>query len=258
MKKALALFLALVLSMSLMTACGSKKEETPAAAPAESGETSSDALPGEGMKIALVCDKVGTQVFLTQMVDALNEAAAKYGFEPTVAECADSAAFEDNMRALVAEDYDLIIGGGWQAGDAINKVATEYPDAANYALIDSEVEAENVKCISYREQEGAYLIGVIAALTTDGESHTYGAVHVNEGPGSWKWRYGYMEGVKSIDPDAQFVFNYTASYSDPAKAKELAIQQYEQNGGVLMQMRAAQSGSYEWLDNPWPWDYKEG
>ena len=84
MKKALALFLALVLSMSLMTACGSKKEETPAAAP-ESGETSSEALPGEGMKIALVCDKVGTQVFLTQMVDALNEAAAKYGFEPTVA-----------------------------------------------------------------------------------------------------------------------------------------------------------------------------
>ena len=34
------------------------------------------------------------------------------------------------MRALVAEGYDLIIGGGWQAGDAINKVATEYPDAA--------------------------------------------------------------------------------------------------------------------------------
>ena len=77
MKKALALFLALVLSMSLMTACGSKKEETPAPAPAES-ETKGDALPGEGMKIALVCDKVGTQVFLTQMVDALNEAAAKY------------------------------------------------------------------------------------------------------------------------------------------------------------------------------------
>lgn len=245
MKKAFALFLALVLSMSLMTACGSKKEETPAAAP-EGGETSGEALPGEGMKIALVCDKVGTQVFLTQMVDALNEAAEKYGFEPTVAECADSAAFEDNMRALVAEDYDLIIGGGWQAGDAINKLANEYPDAADYALIDSEVEAENVKCISYREQEGAYLIGMLAALTTDGESHMYGAVHVNEGPGSWKWRYGYMEGVKSIDPDAQFVFNYTASYSDPAKAKELAIQQYEQ-GCVFINSAAAggDSGTFE-------------
>lgn len=247
MKKVFALLLALLLSMSLLTACGSQDtEEDTSGDAAETGETGGDALPGEGMKIALVCDKVGTQVFLTQMVEALNEAAEKYGFEPTVAECADSAAYEDNMRALVAEGYDLIIGGGWQAGDAINKVATEYPDAANYALIDSEVEAENVKCISYREQEGAYLIGVLAALVTDGESHMYGSVHVNEGPGSWKWRYGYMEGVKSVDPDAEFVFNYTASYSDPAKAKELAIQQFEQ-GCVFVNSAAAggDSGTFE-------------
>ena len=242
MKKTLAMLLALAMSLSLLTGCGSKKDDAPAAdnSDAAAGETTGEAKPGEGMKIALVCDKVGTQVFLTQMVEALNEAADKYGFEATVAECADSAAFEDNIRALVAEEYDLIIGGGWQSGDAVNKVATEYPDAAHYALIDSEVEAENVKCISYREQEGAYLIGALAALTTDGESHKYGAVHVNEGPGSWKYRYGYMEGVKSIDPDAQFVFNYTNSYSDPAKAKELAIQQYEQ--GCLFINGAAAAG----------------
>ncbi|MEI3331181.1 MAG: BMP family ABC transporter substrate-binding protein [Oscillospiraceae bacterium] len=120
------------------------------------------------------------------------------------------------------------------------------PTLPTTALIDSEVEAENVKCISYREQEGAYLIGALAALTTDGESHKYGAVHVNEGPGSWKWRYGYMEGVKSIDPDAEFVFNYTGSYSDPAKAKELAIQQYEQ-GCVFINSAAAggDGGTFE-------------
>ena len=63
---------------------------------------------------------------------------------------------------------DLIIGGGsWQAGDAITKVATEFPDKADYALIDSQVDVENVKCISYREQEGAYLIGKIAGMVTD-------------------------------------------------------------------------------------------
>ena len=156
--------------------------------------------------------------------------------------------FENALKYIrrCEEEYDLIIGGGWQSGDAVNKGATEYPDAAHYALIDSEVEAENVKCISYREQEGAYLIGALAALTTDGESHKYGAVHVNEGPGSWKWRYGYMEGVKSIDPDAEFVFNYTGSYSDPAKAKELAIQQYEQ-GCVFINSAAAggDSGTFE-------------
>jgi basic membrane protein A len=248
MKKVLALVLSLVMTSMLLVGCATTAPATDnstAAAPAAT-EASSDALPGAGQKIALVCDKVGTQVFLVQMVEGLKEAAAKYGFEYTVAECADSAAFEDNMRALVAEDYDLIIGGGWQAGDAINKIATEFPDASNYALIDSQVDAENVKCISYREQEGAYLIGIMAALTTDGESHIYGAVHVNEGPGSWKWRYGYMEGVLSQDPEAQFVFNYVGSYSDPAKAKELAIQQFEQ-GCVFINSAAAggDSGTFE-------------
>ena len=102
MKKALALFLALVLSMSLMTACGSKKEETPAAAP-ESGETSSEALPGEGMKIALVCDTVGTQVFLTQMVDALNEAAEKYGLGYNLVAGANIAGFQRVADAMMAQ-----------------------------------------------------------------------------------------------------------------------------------------------------------
>ena len=105
MKKTLAMLLALAMSLSLLTGCGSKKDDAPAAdnSDAAAGETTGEAKPGEGMKIALVCDKVGTQVFLTQMVEALNEAADKYGFEATVAECADSAAFEDNIRALVAE-----------------------------------------------------------------------------------------------------------------------------------------------------------
>ena len=87
---------------------------------------------------------------------------------------------------------------------------------------------------------------MIAALVTDGESHTYGSVHVNEGVGSWKWRYGYMEGVKAIDPEAEFIFNYTASYSDPAKAKELAIQHFEQ-GAVFVNSAAAggDSGTFE-------------
>ena len=188
MKKTLALILALAMSLSLLTACGSKEEAPAEETPAEGGETAG--LPGEGMKIALVCDKVGTNMFLVQMVDALNEAAETYGYEPYVVECADTAAFEDNIRALAVEEYDLIIGGGWAAGDPMNKVATEFPDASTYCLIDTEVDNDNIKCIGYREQEGAYLIGALAALTVDGESHMYGGVHCTEGPGSWKYRYG--------------------------------------------------------------------
>lgn len=233
--KNLAKILAAVLVFTmLLTAC--------AGSPAQNASSGSDVAPsggsvagkpGEGKRIALVCDVAGTQVFVLSMIDGLKEAAEEYGFEAIIAECADSAAYEDNIRALVEEGTDLIIVGGWQGGDALNKIATEFPDAADYALIDSEVEAENVKCISYREQEGAYLIGMIAASVVDEGDNVFGGVHVNQGPGSWKWRYGFMEGVKSINPDAEFVFNYTGNYNDPAKAKEYAMLQYEQGARFI-------------------------
>lgn len=228
MKRKIALLLAVLMLATTITACGSKTGNEKAnanAGKAESGEAKK--------KIALVTDPAGTQVFVLNMIAGLKDAAEELGFEPIVVECADAAAFEENTRALVEEKVDLIIGGGWPSGEAINKIASEFPDGAKYALIDSEVEAENVKCISFREQEGAYLIGMIAAMVTEPDEQFFGGVHVNQGVGSWKWRYGFMEGAKSIKPDSKFVFNYTGSFNEPAKAKEFAIQQYEQGARFI-------------------------
>ncbi len=247
MRKAIKKVVAAGLAMSMLvlaTGCGSSAEETTAAATEAAAEEAADteaaaegeateaaedgALPGEGVTVALISDVAGTQVFVLDMIAGLEAAAEKYGFDVVIAECPDAAAYEDNARAVLEEGADLIIGGSWQAGDAINKLATEFPDRADYALVDSTVEAENVKCIAFREQEGAYLIGKIAGMVTDDDAELFGAIHVSQGPSSFKWRWGYMEGVKSEKPDAKFVFNYVGDYNDPAKAKEYAIQQFEQ------------------------------
>lgn len=237
-KNGLAKVVSLVLGLTMlvsMTACSAKKEEPKApdvkqeTATEETKEQEATAeKPGKGKKVALITDVAGTQVFILDMIDGFNASAEKWGFEPIVSECADAGAFEDNARALLEEGVDLLIGGGWQTVDIINKLATEFPDKADYAIIDSEVEAPNVKCVSFREQEGAYLIGKIAAMTTSDENpEVFGGVHVMQGPGSFKWRWGFMEGVKSIKPDAKFVFNYVGGFNDPAKAKEYALQQFE-------------------------------
>lgn len=249
--------------MMLVTACGSatspsgseekKSEESKTESKAEESkaeesksEEGKDAPKEKGKRIALLCDVAGTQPFILDLIKGLKQSAEKYGFEVKYVECADDAAYNDNARALVNEGVDLLIGGNWQAGEAIAAVAKEFPDKAKYALIDSQVDQENVKCINFYEQEGAYLIGQIAALVTEKDQKLYGAVHVNENVGSWKWRWGYMEGVKSIKPDAKFVFNYVGSYSDPAKAKELALQQAAQ-GCTFINSAAAggDSGVFE-------------
>lgn len=48
----------------------------------------------------------------------------------------------------------------------------------------------------------------------------------------------------------------TALYNQYAERYEDALQQYQQSGGSLTQLQSAQSGSYQWLDDPWPWDYR--
>lgn len=254
MKKLLASVLAVSMAASLAacgagsgssaasTAAGEGKSTDTAASAAETTAASED---HSGVKIALVTSKVGTNPFLTQMVKGLEDSAAKYGFEAANVECDDNAQFEENIRAFAQEGYDLVIGGGWEAGDPLNKVSAEFPDSS-YAMIDSEIDNASVKCISYNEQEGAYLIGVLAAMTVDGDSHVYGGVHVNEGPGSWKYRYGFMQGVLSQDPEATFVFNYVGSYNDPAKSKTLAQQEASQGAKFINAAAAAgDSGVFE-------------
>ena len=53
---------------AMLAACGGSSSSAPASSAAGTG------LPGEGKTIALVCSKVGTQMFLLQMVNALNQA----------------------------------------------------------------------------------------------------------------------------------------------------------------------------------------
>ncbi len=248
MKKLLAMLLVLVMALSLV-ACGGEeakeepkeekkedvKEETKDEAKDEEKDEAKDEekdedmdMPGKGKKVALILDVAATNPFLLDMINAVKDGAEKYGYEANIVECADTAAYEDNARALIEEGVDFLIGGGWQAGEPVSKMADEFPEKADYAVIDVTVESPNVKCISFREQEGAYLIGKMAALVTKEDDMTFGGVHVFEGPGSFKWRYGFMEGVKSVKPEAKFIFNYVGSFNDPAKSKEFAIQQFEQ------------------------------
>lgn len=178
----------------------------------------------EGEKIAVICDPVGTNLFLTQVVDKANELQPTYGYELSVMECSDTDEWQSNYRAAVAEGYDLIVGVGWQSAEYANELATEYPGAAKYAVIDTDAGNENVMSISYNEQEAAYLMGVMAGYAFPDEE-LYGYIGCFDGAGSFKYRWGFAEGVKSVNPDAKFIFNFTNSYSDTNIAYEYAKQQ---------------------------------
>ncbi len=227
MKKSIALALSLCMMLAMLAACGTKPADntTPPVTP-----------PEEPKKIAIVCDPVGVNPFLTQVVDKFAEvkAAGTYNMDYKVMECSDDTAWNENIRAAVEEGYDMVLAVGWQGADPMNTVATQFPDKAKYAIIDTVCDNPNVKSYIFKPQEAAYLIGIIAAkVSADAgkPNGPFGAVHANPGQGSFDWRYGYMEGAKSVNPDLtmdDFLFNYTKSYTDAPTAKELALQQAAQ------------------------------
>ncbi len=216
MKRSLSFVLSIVLLSVMLAACGNNgaKDE-------QSSEKSGD--QAKAKKIALVLpEKIGVNPFFVQMDDGFKKAGAEFGTEMKTIESTDPAAFEQNLRATVAENYDLIITATFQAEDALKKVAAENPDKA-FAIVDTVVDLPNVRSVGFREFEASYLLGATAGLAT--KSNKVGMIAAVDIPLIKKYTEGFREGLKSTNPAAEFFVNYVGGFNDPAKAKELALVQ---------------------------------
>ena len=174
-------------------------------------------------RVALILpEKIGVNPFFQQMDEGAKKAGQEFGAEVKSIESTDHGAIEENLRVAVAENYDLIITSSFEAEDALKKVAAENPDR-NFAIIDTVVDLPNVRSVTFREQEAAYLMGAAAGLAT--KTNKVGMVVAMDIPLLKKWTGGFQEGLKSTNPNAEFLVNYVGSFTDPAKAKELALLQ---------------------------------
>jgi len=218
MKKFLKVCLVLVLALSLV-ACNNSSNGGGESGNNEGGDTE------KKVRVALVTNVAGNSAFIDDGIAGFKETADKFGWEYSVAECAADEDYVTNAEAFNNEGYDLIVGLSWQATEAIKAVASNPQGETAYALLDDSTGLDNVKDVKFREAPGAYLIGRMAGLVVNGESHNYAAVHAMDSLTGWQnWRYPFMQGVLSVDPEAKFEFRYVNSYSDPDKAKELAQQ----------------------------------
>lgn len=235
--KQITISLLLIMSTLVFAGCSSSGNGT-------SGDNSSNGDYSK-LRVALISDTIGTEQFILQAYNAVKDAADKYGFQWTSIECTDTAAWEENTRAASNEGYDLIIGIGWQAGDPFSEAADEFENT-KYAVIDTTAANDKVTSIGFNEAEGSYVLGAMIAKAFPNES-LYGYVSSFQTQATYKYRYGFSEGVKSINPDAKFMYNYTNSYSDTSLTYEYALQQKAAGanfifGGVSA---SANSGIYQ-------------
>ena len=215
-----------------------------AAAPLTGALTRLPALAQEPVVVTMVTDTagLGDQNFNDLAKRGLDRAAEELGIQPEVIESRDAPAYVPNLTQA-AEQSDLTVGVGFLLTDAITEVANQYPDE-NFLLIDSVSEAPNVKGVLFREQEGAFLSGVLAASMT--ESNQLGVVAGEKIPPVVRYVVGFEAGAKSVNPDVNVVVAYADTFEDPALGKELTLAQYNQGVDIVFPVAGATGiGSFE-------------
>ena len=159
----------------------------------------------------------------------------------------DPTSIEPAMRAFAERGYDLIIGVGFAQAPIMQDVAADYPNL-KFAIIDGVIFkrdaqgkpiegdfADNVASLVFKEHEGSYLVGMIAAKKS--QTGILGFIGGMDIPLIHRFEKGYEEGARAVNPNVRVIENYVGvndgAWNNPGKGKELAVAQIGKGADVI-------------------------
>jgi len=141
---------------------------------------------------------------------------------------------EQALRRMAQKGADPVVAIGFSQASALEKVAKEFPKT-RFAIIDSEVKLPNVQSVLFKEEEGSFLAGWLAATTS--KSAKVGFIGGMDVPLIRRFACGYEQGAKHANPKVEVVSNMTgttpAAWADPTRGGELAKAQFSRGVDVV-------------------------
>jgi basic membrane protein A and related proteins len=142
--------------------------------------------------------------------------------------------FEQAHRRFAQRGQDPIVAVGFTQANTVEKVAKEFP-AIRFTLIDGVSKLPNVQSVLFREHEGSFLVGALAAMTS--KTGKLGFVGGMDIPLIRRFACGYEQGAKHVNKSVEVLQNMTgttpAAWNDPARGGELAKGQFERGADVI-------------------------
>ncbi|KHD86554.1 BMP family lipoprotein [Heyndrickxia ginsengihumi] len=232
-KRKFGLALAAVLvAGTLLSACGS-------------GGNSSSTNKKDNFSVALVTDVGGIDdrsfnqsawEGLQQFGKEENLKKGKNGFD--YLQSHSDADYTTNLNTAVRNGFDLVYGIGYNLEPAIKQIADQRK-STNFAIVDDVITGKkNVASITFKEQEGSFLVGVVAGLTT--KSNKIGFIGGTDSDLINKFAGGFQAGVKAVNPKAKVQIQYVGSFDDASKGQSIASAMYKSGTDVIY---AAAGGS---------------
>ena len=205
MKK--ALFFILFAAAAAMTGCshrGTQQQTSPGA-----------------VSLGMVTDVggLGDKSFNDSAYRGLQKAQTDLGARIQVLQSKSAADYQPNLAALTNQHFDEIYAIGFLMNKDLDQMAKSNPKQ-NYAIIDAVVDDPNVASITFKEQDGSFLAGALAAMVS--KTHHIAFLGGQDIPLMRKFEAGFFAGAKQIDPATKVDVKYVGSFEDVASGKELA------------------------------------
>jgi basic membrane protein A and related proteins len=231
--------------MLVAAACGDDEDEPAAGG---GGGATTEESAGPAIKVGLVTDIGGLndRSFNALANKGIEDAKKELGIEGRVITSDQNSDYVPNLSSLAQQKYDLVIGVGFLMADAINTVATRFPDT-NFAVIDVSQaglkdKPGNVEGLLFAEQEAGYLVGYLAGLyAKENDIDTVSSVGGQKIPPVDHYIAGFAAGAKAANEGIETLNGYSQDFVDQAKCKEIALDQIERGSGVVFQV-AGQCG----------------
>jgi basic membrane protein A len=227
--------------------CGSNNKSSGGSTSA--GTSSTAAAPAKkSIKVGLVTDIGGLndRSFNALANQGLQTAKSSLGIQGRVLTSKSNADYIPNLSTLAQQKYDLVIGVGFLMADAVDTVATKFPNT-KFAIIDVDAtglkgKPTNVEGLLFKEQQSGYLAGYLAGLyAKDNNITTISSVGGQKIPPVDHYIAGYQAGAKAANPSIKTLNAYSQDFVDQAKCKEIALSQIARGAGVVFQV-AGQCG----------------
>ena len=173
---------------------------------------------------------LGDRSFNDSAYSGLLEAQQKYNIRFQTVNYSTAAANADALRLFARSNYDLVIAVAYENLDCLQTVAQQFP-AIKFAGIDFELAGNNVASIVYREQEGDFLMGVLAAMLT--KTRSVGVIGGTDIPAIERIMSGFKQGVAYQDGGVSVFTDFAGTFSDPDVGLALALKHYNEGADII-------------------------
>ncbi|MCY4537252.1 MAG: BMP family ABC transporter substrate-binding protein [Chloroflexi bacterium] len=187
--------------------------------------------------LCLVTDlgRVNDGTFNQSAHEGAQLAADEYDMEYKFIETQAETDYEANIQTCVDEGFEVIITVGFLIADATWQAAEANTDV--YFLgVDQFVAdgPQNYVGIQFREDQSGFMTGVLAAYTAEWlGSNTIAGVYGIDIPPVKRFRNGYEQGARYVDPDLKILGAYIDSFIAPDRGASAALQFIGEGASVL-------------------------